>query len=77
MGTTGRIISAIKAKQISLGPDGITVLALSGVSNRQDVMAFEDIGASGVLVGESLMRNPHPSVFIQVYNTHSFVTGVA
>ncbi len=49
-----------------LGKEGISLLALSGISTRKDVEMFEACGCSGILVGESLMRSLDPSAKIQV-----------
>src|SRR5688572_10176676 len=38
-------------------PPGIAVIAESGVSTRDEVMALEVAGLDGVLVGEALMRS--------------------
>ena len=43
----------------------IVILSLSGVATRADVESFIDAGASGILVGESLMRAPSPPAFIR------------
>ncbi|EOD15413.1 hypothetical protein EMIHUDRAFT_245556 [Emiliania huxleyi CCMP1516] len=47
----------------ALVPSGSSVrlLALSGVATRSDVTALADVGACGVLVGESLMRADSPA----------------
>lgn len=39
-------------------PDGVPVISESGISSPEDVRAMKAIGASGVLVGEFLMRYP-------------------
>lgn len=49
-------------KQIRpLAPDGVVVVAESGVKTRADVEALEAIGVDAVLVGEALMRADDPS----------------
>ncbi|KAJ0402615.1 hypothetical protein P43SY_007971 [Pythium insidiosum] len=55
--TTVRVADAIRSRNISLGPDGVTLLALSGIHSRQDVVKYEECGAQGILVGESLMKS--------------------
>ena len=49
-----------------LGPNGILLLALSGVFTRADALKFEQCGAHGVLVGEMLMRCHNAKDMIQV-----------
>jgi indole-3-glycerol phosphate synthase len=48
------------AKLAPLLPDGVTLVALSGVSTRAEVEALGRAGASAVLVGESLVTAPDP-----------------
>lgn len=45
--------------------DGIAIIALSGIKTREDVVAFENAGAKGVLVGEALMRSDDPVGMVQ------------
>jgi indole-3-glycerol phosphate synthase len=42
-------------------PDGITIVSLSGVESRADVVAAKDAGAHAVLVGTTLMRASDPA----------------
>lgn len=42
----------------SMVPADRLVVALSGISTREDMMRVEDLGMDAVLVGESLMRAP-------------------
>jgi indole-3-glycerol phosphate synthase len=49
------------AKLAPLLPDGVTLVALSGVSTRADVEALGRAGAAAVLVGESLVSAPDPA----------------
>ncbi|MBE5924407.1 MAG: indole-3-glycerol phosphate synthase TrpC [Lachnospiraceae bacterium] len=39
-----------------LAPDNVLFVAESGIKERTDVAAFEEVGADAVLVGETLMR---------------------
>lgn len=39
-----------------LAPDNVLFVAESGIKERADVAAFEEVGADAVLVGETLMR---------------------
>ncbi|KAJ0405198.1 hypothetical protein ATCC90586_008826 [Pythium insidiosum] len=48
--TTVRVADAIRSRNISLGPDGVTLLALSGIHSRQDVVKYEECGAQGILL---------------------------
>jgi indole-3-glycerol phosphate synthase len=41
-------------------PTGVIRVLESGVSGRDDVLRAADAGADAVLVGEALMRSPHP-----------------
>lgn len=52
-----KLIKTIPEKFISLG--------FSGVSDRNDVKKYEDAGASGVLVGTSLMQSRNPEELIK------------
>ena len=60
MGTTGRIAAMLPAKDPTL------LLALSGVATRDDAVAMQSVGSTGILVGESLMRAPTPGTLILV-----------
>lgn len=57
LGTTDRLAA--------LAGGGAILAALSGISTRADVERFESVGASAVLVGESLMVAPDPSAKIR------------
>lgn len=59
-----RIAQEIKARGISLGRDGVTLFALSGIHNHADVEKFEHCGARGILVGEFLMKSGDVSTTI-------------
>lgn len=48
------------AKLAPLLPDDITIVALSGVSTRDEVIRLGDAGADAVLVGTSLVTAPDP-----------------
>jgi indole-3-glycerol phosphate synthase len=48
-------------KLASLVPDGVSLVALSGVSKRAEVEELEHAGASAVLVGEALVRASDPA----------------
>jgi anthranilate synthase / indole-3-glycerol phosphate synthase / phosphoribosylanthranilate isomerase len=56
LGTTERVADGL--------PPGILLAALSGISTREDVRRFQDIGAAAVLVGEALMRAEDPAAKI-------------
>lgn len=49
------------AKLAPLVPDGIVVVAASGVSTRAEVEDLADAGAHAVLVGQSLVQAPDPA----------------
>ena len=57
LGTTGRLRSMV--------PKETFICALSGISSHQDVLDSIKDGVNGILVGESIMRAPDSSVFIQ------------
>jgi indole-3-glycerol phosphate synthase len=42
-------------------PDEVTLVSLSGVSTRADVVAQAEVGAHAVLVGEALVRSDDPA----------------
>lgn len=73
LNTTVRMAEAIKQRGIPLGKTtsssedsgSISLLALSGVTCREDVDKFLACGATGVLVGELLMRASHPKAIIR------------
>ncbi|KXS17589.1 IGPS-domain-containing protein [Gonapodya prolifera JEL478] len=46
-------------------PEDVILVALSGISGRQDVIPYMEAGAKAVLVGESLMRSKNKGQFIQ------------
>ena len=56
-GTTGRLASMVS--------EGVLLAALSGISSRDDVAGYEAVGASAVLVGESLMVAADPAAKIR------------
>lgn len=53
LGTTERLAA-------QLDDPGIVLVAESGIKTADDVARLEKAGAAGFLVGESLMRQPHP-----------------
>lgn len=59
------------AELAALAPPGAVLVALSGISSREDVETMARSGAHAVLVGESLMRQP------DVASAVCAVTGVA
>ncbi|KAI8818738.1 indole-3-glycerol phosphate synthase-domain-containing protein [Fimicolochytrium jonesii] len=48
----------------TLVPDGIVLIALSGIVGKKDVDVYVAAGAKGVLVGEALMRTKDKGAFI-------------
>ncbi|POM65254.1 N-5'phosphoribosyl anthranilate isomerase/indole-3-glycerol phosphate synthase [Phytophthora palmivora] len=48
---------AIGDSCLSLGRDGVTLFALSGIRSHADVVKYEKCGARGILVGEYLMKS--------------------
>jgi anthranilate synthase/indole-3-glycerol phosphate synthase/phosphoribosylanthranilate isomerase len=57
LNTTVRIADAIRQRGLTLGRDGISLLALSGIRSHADVVKFETCGARGILIGEHLMKS--------------------
>eukprot|EP00930_Biecheleria_cincta_P060676 TRINITY_DN46294_c0_g1_i1.p1 TRINITY_DN46294_c0_g1~~TRINITY_DN46294_c0_g1_i1.p1 ORF type:complete len:595 (-),score=135.67 TRINITY_DN46294_c0_g1_i1:510-2294(-) len=65
-GRTAEVAKALKETyNISFGRGAATkLLALSGLSTADDVAHCREIGCSGILVGEALMRAPDPGAAI-------------
>jgi len=59
IGTTESIMRKLRHDKRVKGHK-VLVLALSGITKRDDVVRVESVGANGVLVGESLMLAPSP-----------------
>ncbi len=57
---TFEVIPDQTAKLAALVPAAVTLVALSGVSAREEVAALDAAGADAVLVGESLVTAPDP-----------------
>jgi anthranilate synthase/indole-3-glycerol phosphate synthase/phosphoribosylanthranilate isomerase len=57
MNTTARVADAVRERGLSLGRDGVTLVALSGIRSHADVVKYEKCGARGILVGEFLMKS--------------------
>ncbi|RLN75198.1 hypothetical protein BBJ28_00010808 [Nothophytophthora sp. Chile5] len=55
--TTVRIAESIRDRGFTLGRDGVSLIALSGIRSHADVAKFERCGARGILVGEFLMKS--------------------
>ena len=53
LGTTERVAKGL--------PPDVLLAALSGISTREDVRRFQEVGAAAVLVGEALMRADDPA----------------
>ncbi len=63
--TTFEVDPERTAKLAPLMPHECTIVALSGVSTRAEVEELEAVGASAVLVGESLVTAPNPAAKIK------------
>ncbi|KAL7678973.1 putative N-(5'phosphoribosyl) anthranilate isomerase (PRAI), ribulose-phosphate binding barrel [Plasmopara halstedii] len=57
MNTTARVAVAIRERGLSLGSNGVTLFALSGIRSHADVVSYERCGVRGILVGEYLMKS--------------------
>ncbi len=67
MNASERLTSLAISRGASItGNDGIFILALSGISTRDDVVRFEKAGVRGILVGEALMKARDPGHLIDV-----------
>lgn len=66
MGTTTRIADVIK-EQHGHGKEGqdVILIALSGITGREDVVRYTSQGVGAVLVGESLMRASNKGAFVR------------
>ncbi|GAA5831278.1 hypothetical protein JCM3766R1_002993 [Sporobolomyces carnicolor] len=64
MSTTSRIADVIKDKYPERA-DEVILIALSGITGRQDVERYAAQGVSAVLVGESLMRAHDKGAFVR------------
>lgn len=63
MGTTTRVADAIK--ESNKNGNEVILIALSGITGRQDVERYAEQGVSAVLVGESLMRANDKPAFVR------------
>jgi indole-3-glycerol phosphate synthase len=53
------------SKLAPLIPEGVTIVSLSGVSSRADIVAAKAAGAHAVLVGTTLMRSSDPAATLR------------
>jgi indole-3-glycerol phosphate synthase len=58
--TTFEVDPERTAKLAPLLPEGTVLVALSGVSERAQMLELEHAGADAVLIGESLVTAPDP-----------------
>jgi indole-3-glycerol phosphate synthase len=52
---------------VATAPKDVSIIALSGVKSREDVLKYEKIGVVGVLVGEGLMTSDNPTNLIKSF----------
>ena len=64
MGTTSRIADVIKEKYGDKASE-VILIALSGITGREDVVRYQAQGVGAVLVGESLMRAENKGAFVR------------
>ncbi|GJN91687.1 hypothetical protein Rhopal_004710-T1 [Rhodotorula paludigena] len=64
MATTSRIADVIQEKYPDRAQD-VILIALSGITGRQDVVRYQQQGVSAILVGESLMRANDKGAFVR------------
>jgi indole-3-glycerol phosphate synthase len=56
---------AISERLVDRAPDGVFVVAESGISKAKDVERLESAGVDAFLVGEALMREPDPGLALR------------
>jgi len=56
---------AISERLVGRAPDGVVVVAESGISKAKDVERLESAGVDAFLVGEALMREPDPGLALR------------
>jgi indole-3-glycerol phosphate synthase len=59
--TTFEVDTKLAARLRPSVPEGVVVVAESGIATRDDVAALEDAGVDAILVGEALMRSEDPA----------------
>lgn len=64
MNTTSRIADVIRERYPERAGE-IILIALSGITGREDVVRYQEQGVSAVLVGESLMRANDKGAFVR------------
>lgn len=64
MSTTSRIADVIRERYPERAGE-IILIALSGITGREDVVRYQEQGVSAVLVGESLMRANDKGAFVR------------
>ncbi|CAI2170068.1 15058_t:CDS:2 [Funneliformis geosporum] len=57
MNTTSRLAELV--------PEGVMLVALSGITGRADVVSYLDQGVCGFLIGEALMRSKNKQAFVK------------
>jgi indole-3-glycerol phosphate synthase len=55
----------ISERLVDRAPDGVVVVAESGISKAKDVERLESAGVDAFLVGEALMREPDPGLALR------------
>lgn len=58
-----------------LEDSGVVLVAESGIGSAEDIARLERAGAAGFLVGESLMRQPHPGHALEALRTDAASEG--
>lgn len=70
LGTTERL-----AARLANAPGDVVLVAESGITSAEDIGRLERAGAAGFLVGESLMRRPHPGEALRALRTSARPAG--
>ncbi|KZV64319.1 N-anthranilate isomerase [Peniophora sp. CONT] len=65
MGTTKRLAEMVKEKGEGGAEREVVLCALSGITERRDVVACKEQGVKAVLVGEALMRASSPAALVR------------
>jgi indole-3-glycerol phosphate synthase len=62
---TLRLDLSLSSRLIPRIPEGIVIVAESGLTTAADIRRMRDLGAHAVLIGEALMRAPDPAATIR------------
>ena len=60
----GELTAPVREKLREKVPDGIPLIAESGIKEREDIRKLEEAGVRGVLIGETFMRSLDKSAML-------------